>query len=411
MTQPEIDPTFTQQERMEASEQTRMGRRRLIAEQAFAGFTLLPEVETGYAWEREFLKSKIVGQDEAIEAILSALDRADMRDPDEHTPIASFAFLGPTGVGKTETAKALSQIFSDQDTNLLRIDCSNFSHGHEVASLIGSPPGFVGREQTPILSQERLKKYGTVLLLDEVEKGSMQLTNLFLQIMENGKIELNNGKIVSFKNVIVVMTSNLGAKEMAREAGKGRAGFGIASGEQASRDVLTSTARKAFNDFFSPEFVNRLDDAIVFHPLDEPSLHQVLDVKLEQMNTTYVDEHGALVRLSDRTKDYLVQKALDERAMGVRPLVRALKKDVATNFGRHIAADNIKEGSEVFVYHREELESETSKQYTSELIFAVRPDASIKKKEIDDEVDLEAVVDLSTSTDLAVVDKDPENEE
>lgn len=381
MVQPERDQTVVQQpEYLAAREGGATTRRQLLGEQALAGFTLLPEIETSYEAARDHLLSMIIGQEAAVDAIISALDRSGVRSFGDNRPIASFAFLGPTGVGKTETAKVLSEVLSWDDPHLVRIDCSAFSHGHEVASLTGAPPGYTGREQPPILEPRRIEPYGTVVLFDEIEKGSRELTNLLLQIMDNGLIELTNGEMVSFKDAVVVMTSNLGAREMAREAGSSRAGFGVADATPRDKDVIQSAALKGFKDFFSPEFVNRLSDAVVFHPLDEPALHEVLAMKLNNMNRSYVEDYGARIRLSGVAQNHLVAQAFEQQAYGVRPLIRALEKEVISNFGRYTAQDKIQEGTEVYVYHRSELGDAVAESYKSELIFATRRDESLRAK-------------------------------
>jgi len=380
MLQPERDQTVVQPEHQVVPEELTKTRRQLLGERATAAFTLLPEIETSYDWERQYLHSRIIGQEDAIEAIISALDRSAVRLAEDTRPIANFAFLGPTGVGKTETAKVLSEILAQSDASLVRIDCSNFSHGHEVASLTGSPPGYVGREQQPILSPERIEPYGTVVLFDEIEKGSPQLTNLLLQIMDNGMLELANGETVSFRDAVIVMTSNLGAKKVAREAGGARPGFAVNDDEPRDKAIIESAALKSFKDFFSPEFVNRLNEMVVFHSLDEQALHEVLEVKLNKMNSSYMDDFGAYISLSEMTRTHLVGQALEHKTYGVRPLIRALEKDIASRFGRYTAQDKIREGTEVYVYHKSELQDTAPYTYKNELIFATRPDASACKK-------------------------------
>lgn len=410
MPQTEREPNFISPDQYELYEQSRRERRHKLGEHAISSFSILPEIQSGFESYRHHLQSRVIGQEAAIDAIVDALDRTYARAPSDMRPVANLAFLGPTGVGKTETAKALSEVLSS-DMGLIRIDCSNFSHGHEVASLIGAPPGYVGREQPPILSQSRIGENGSVILFDEIEKGSEKLFNLLLQIMDNGQLELNNGKIVSFRDSVIVLTSNLGAKEMAREAEGGRIGFGNDDSTTKDRTVIEKAALKSFKEFFKPEFINRLDNTVVFHSLNESQLHDVLEVKLNEMNSSYADDYGVYLSLSEAVRRHLVQQALREPAYGVRPLVRALDKDIGTSFGRYIAHSVVTEGTELRVHHRDEFKGRVPDTYTSELIFASRPDHSVKKKFVPPPIP-QAVFMSGTSTALVKVsDPSPDDED
>lgn len=354
----------------------------MFGEYALRGATLLPELTTGYDLVHEHLKSKVIGQDQAIDAIMNALDRADVRMSDDNRPIANFAFLGPTGVGKTQTAKALAEALAVDETRLIKIDCSSFSHGHEIASLLGSPPGYVGQNREPLLRTEVVENEGVVVLFDEIEKGSDELNNLLLQIMDDGEITLHNGEVVSFRDTTLIVTSNLGAREMSRQASGARTGFSIDAPQESDKTTLETVALKEFKQFFRPEFVNRFDDLVVFHALDQEALHAVLDTKLSTMNAMYQDNYGARISLSLEVRQYLVEKALSDAGYGARPLVRALEKDIASTFGRYIAHESIEEGTEVRVFHRDELGDAVPATYKSDLVFTARPDYSIVKKPV-----------------------------
>jgi len=349
-----------------------------MADAAFMdGFMPLPTAESMYATEREYLRSQIIEQDDAIDAIIEALDRSSVRSDTSNRPIASFAFLGPTGVGKTQTAKALTELLSSDPTRLLKIDCSNYASGHEVARLTGSPVGYVGHGQEPYLSKKQVERPGTVILFDEVEKGSSQLFNLLLQILDEGELPLHNGTVTSFKDAIIIMTSNLGARQMGKMAAGTTSGFG----DQApvvDKTALSTVAQREFETFFSPEFRNRLDKVVVFHPLTEEGLGKVLDVKLESRNEEYESKFGVRLSLTPAVRHRLVQQGLKERHLGARPLVRAFESDVLTAFGRYIGGDEIEEGTQVRVFHRDEVF--TSHTATSqELVFAIKPDPSIHR--------------------------------
>lgn len=379
MPEAEREQTFTTKERPLTRRQMRSATE-LLAAQAVREFTFLGEVETSFDLERSQLRDRVIGQESAIEAIINSLDRSEVRRDDDHRPIANLAFLGPTGVGKTQAAKALAYVTREYNPRLLRIDCSQYSQGHEVAALIGSPPGYVGRKQMPVLDPSEVEGRGVVVLFDEIEKGSPELYNLMLQIMDNGLLTLNNGEVTSFREATVIMTSNLGAKEMASRASGKRTGFSVQE-EALDKSALEEVALKSFKDFFSPEFVNRLDNMVVFHPLDSDALHEVLRSKVNELNEFYVDRFGAYLSLSEMTREHLVAAALDQPEFGARPLVRQLEKEVAGMFGRYNAADKIPNGSEVYVYHRDEVADHLHATYKPDLVFAIRPDETVRMPE------------------------------
>lgn len=380
MVQPETEPTFSSQEYTPAAETTRQGRRARVAEHALNAYSLLPEIDTSHDTIRHYLEERVVGQGQAIEAIVNALDRTGMRSTHDNRPVATLAFLGPTGVGKTELAKALSEVWSEYGPNLITVNCAMYSNGHEVSTLTGAPPSYIGREQKPVFSADTVEADGTVILFDEIEKGAVQLHNLLLHVTDTGELTLNNGETVSFREAIIIMTSNLGSREMSREANSTRAGFGAAGEETASKQVIEAAAKKGFSDFFTPEFVGRTE-MVVFHPLNEAELHQVIDVKLGDLNREYIDGYGVAVKLSPATRAHLVKAALTEKVSGVRPLIKALDKHIATEFGRYIYSGRIPEGTEMYVYHRDELSPHAAPNHKKDFIFASRPDSSIRKKQ------------------------------
>lgn len=234
---------------------------------------------------RDELRRRVIGQEAAIDALVAAYDRSTTRSAYDLRPIASLAFLGPTGVGKSETAKVLAEFLAEGEAeSLIKIDCSNFSHGHEVAALTGPPPGYVGYGQKPLLSAGKVSE-AKVILFDEIEKGAPELFRLMLQIMGDGQLRLNDGTVADFCDTVVIMTSNLGASEMATEISGKKLGFGVPS-RRADKATLESVATKSFEDFFKqPEFINRINKMIIFHPLDKQGLVKVLDTKLSMMLT------------------------------------------------------------------------------------------------------------------------------
>jgi ATP-dependent Clp protease ATP-binding subunit ClpA len=352
--------------------------RKKLASYALEDFLILDSVESPYEAMRKELEAMIVEQPAAIDAIIDAVDRHEVRLPGDNRPIANLAFLGPTGVGKSETAKVLSQVMEGGYGNLIKLDCSNFSHGHEVASLTGSPPGYIGREQNPFFSKQIIEQPGTVVLFDEVEKGSPQLYNLMLQIMGDGELRLNNGNLVSFRDAIIVLTSNLGAKEMSAQLTGTPLGFNTDK-KATDKDSLETVAKKNFEEFFTPEFVNRLNKLVVFHPLSEEGLGKVLDTKLEQINVQYEQQYGARVSLSETTRTHLVEIAAKEPHLGARPLVRALEDNIQSTFGRYVGTGQVGEGTHIRVFHQSELPQNMRRASDGTLIFATRPDPTIRK--------------------------------
>lgn len=349
---------------------------------AFDGFVMLDAVDSPFKEVRQGLEAKIIDQQPAVDAILDSIDRIQVRPPDDHRPVATLAFLGPTGVGKSETAKTLPKLLntnSEKGANLIKIDCSSYSHGHEVTSLVGSPPSYIGREQVPTLAKDKVEVPGTVILFDEIEKGSTALYNLMLQIMGDGQLQLNTGETVNFRNTVIVLTSNLGAKEMSAQLSDTPLGF-AAKERSTDKAALEKVALKSFTDFFAPEFVNRLTKMIVFHPLTEEGLSRVLDVKLAEANEHYEKEFGVRMTLSDETRAQLVSIAAREPHLGARPLIRALEDNVESVFGRYNKSGLLPEGTHVRVMHRNEVPQHiTASADTSPFLFTAKPDASIRK--------------------------------
>jgi len=343
------------------------------------GFTPLKEPGSQYNDVRESMHSKIIEQSAAIEAIISSLDRTEVRSESDRRPIATMAFMGPTGVGKTEAAKALAKALQTDGAKLLRIDCSNYSSGHEVAGLTGSPPGYIGRDQKALLSKENVEGFGTVIVFDEIEKGSTELNNLLLQATEEGELRLNNGEVTSFRDAILIFTSNLGAKEMSSQMGDNKIGFGNREAE-TDRVALEKIAIKAFEKHFPPELVNRIDKMVVFHPLSADGLAKVLAVKLAEANEQYADNFGVKISLSDATVEHLVDIAKKQPHFGARPMIRAFKDSIQTTFGRHIGTNSVADGTHIRVFHKNDYPDDYVHEPNQDLIFATKPDESVKKK-------------------------------
>ncbi|HYA99924.1 MAG TPA: AAA family ATPase [Ktedonobacteraceae bacterium] len=269
------------------------------------------------------LRKRVVGQDEAISAVSRAIrrSRAGLKDPKR--PIGSFLFLGPTGVGKTELAKALAaELFGGED-NLIRLDMSEYMEPHTVSRLFGSPPGYVGHDEGGQLTEQVRRRPYSVILLDEVEKAHPEVFNALLQIMDDGRLTDGQGRTVDFKNTVVIMTSNAGSADMKRAV---RIGF-LPTKDENSRDerqeVIRSKAMEGLKRMFRPEFINRIDQIVVFHALGKSELYQIVDLLLDQVRARLSEQRIELV-ISDEVRDLLLREGFDEE-YGARPLRRTIQ--------------------------------------------------------------------------------------
>jgi ATP-dependent Clp protease ATP-binding subunit ClpC len=269
------------------------------------------------------LCKRVIGQDEAISAVARAIrrSRAGLKDPKR--PIGSFLFLGPTGVGKTELAKALAAELFGGEENLIRLDMSEYMEPHTVSRLFGSPPGYVGHDEGGQLTEQVRRRPYSVILLDEVEKAHPEVFNALLQIMDDGRLTDGQGRTVDFKNTVVIMTSNAGSADMKRAV---RIGF-LPTKDEDSRDehheVIRSKAMEGLKRMFRPEFINRIDQIVVFHALGRPELYKIVDLLLNQVRSRLSEQKIELV-ISDEVRDLLLREGFDEE-YGARPLRRTIQ--------------------------------------------------------------------------------------
>jgi ATP-dependent Clp protease ATP-binding subunit ClpC len=269
----------------------------------------------------EELKKRIVGQDEAIRAISRAIRRGRTGLKDPRKPIGGFIFLGPTGVGKTELARALAEFLFDDPSALIRVDMSEFMEKFSVSRLIGAPPGYVGYEEGGELTEKVRRKPYSVILLDEIEKANPDVFNILLQIMDNGVLTDSLGHRVNFKNTILIMTSNVGARMISKGKSLGFLVQEDLSQEYSNiKDTINEEIKKAFN----PEFLNRIDDVIIFHPLGRNDMRKILDLLIDKSKER-IAQQGFDVELSDDAKDFLLEKGFDPH-YGARPLQRVLQR-------------------------------------------------------------------------------------
>lgn len=297
------------------------------------------------------LRGTIFGQERAIEAVIRLLNRAryGFSAGNPRRPRATLLFLGPTGVGKTATARCLAKLLRPEDDAFLKIDCSLFSQGHEVSALVGAPPSYVGRDQKPLLNPDIIEQDNSVILFDEIEKGQPELWNLLLQIMEDGEILLlNGGRRVSFHHSIVILTTNVGAKEMVDYLDRRTIGFRTAHKDvEATGQQIYQIGFEALQRVFQPEWINRLDEIIAFRPLSSDILREVLDRMLQEANTQYLRQ-GISVQLTEQAKEYILHKGFEPR-FGARPLRQQLLKLIEAPLADLLASGGIPEGSRVLV--------------------------------------------------------------
>ena len=306
--------------------------------------TRLQEAETARLLRmEEELHESVVGQNEAIEVISRAIrrSRAGLKDPKR--PIGSFIFSGPTGVGKTELARALARFLFADATALIRVDMSEYMEKFSVSRLIGAPPGYVGYEDSGTLTKAVRRKPYSVVLLDEIEKAHPDVFNILLQVLDEGHLTDNYGRLIDFKNTVVIMTSNIGARDMV----KGKA-LGFAQPEAKSEfEKMAEKVKEEINKVFNPEFLNRLDDVIVFHPLTRAHIAQIVTILARDVQKRLGEEELTL-RLTPAASDFLVDHGYDEH-FGARPLKRAIQKYVEDPLSEKILVGDFARGDEIEV--------------------------------------------------------------
>jgi ATP-dependent Clp protease ATP-binding subunit ClpC len=303
------------------------------------------------------IKKEIIGQDPAILKITKAIQRNRVGLKDPSKPIGSFIFLGPTGVGKTELAKALARYLFDSEDALVRIDMSEYMEKFSISRLIGAPPGYVGYEEGGQLTERVRRKPYSVILLDEIEKAHPDVYNILLQVLDDGQLTDGLGRKVDFKNTLILMTSNIGVRQL-KDFGSG-VGFATESREKSKDEMTKSVIQNALQRTFSPEFLNRIDDVVIFNSLNQGDIFQIIDIALKDVYKR-LEVMGYQLDLSDETKKFLAEKGYDPQ-YGARPLHRAIQKHLEDPLAEFILNDEEKKGSLKATFNEKDKKVEITK--------------------------------------------------
>jgi ATP-dependent Clp protease ATP-binding subunit ClpB len=282
----------------------------------------------------DHLHKRVIGQDEAVSAVADAVIRARAGLKDPNRPIGSFIFLGPTGVGKTELARALAEFLFDDEAAMIRVDMSEYMEKHTVSRLIGAPPGYVGYDEGGQLTEAVRRHPYSVILFDEIEKAHADVFNILLQLLDDGRLTDGHGRTVDFKNTVVIMTSNIAGQIILSYKGKDY--------ERMKEECLEALRRS-----FRPEFLNRVDEIVVFHPLAREQLRKIVDIQLARLQTR-LEERKIELELTDKARDYFAEHGYDP-VYGARPMRRMMQRELETSLGRKLLSGEIRDGSHVVV--------------------------------------------------------------
>jgi len=291
------------------------------------------------------LHRRVVSQGKAISALSRAIrrSRAGLKNPNK--PVGSFIFLGPTGVGKTELARALANFLFGSDASLIRFDMSEYMEKHSVSKLIGSPPGYVGHEEGGQLTEKVKRNPYSVVLLDEVEKAHPDIFNILLQVFEDGHLTDGLGNRVNFKNAIIIMTSNIGARFIQKKASLGFQASDVSSIDKNVTEMVLAEVKRTFN----PEFINRVDEIIVFEALTDDDLRQIMTLLVEQLNANLADRRMKITLVQEVT-DWIIDSTCKDRSYGARPLRRAIQRYVEDPLSEELIRGNLQDGDvEIFL--------------------------------------------------------------
>jgi len=288
------------------------------------------------------LHDRVIGQDEAVKSISRAIRRARAGLKDPKRPIGSFIFMGTTGVGKTELSKALADYLFNDENAMVRIDMSEYQERHSVSRLIGAPPGYVGYDEGGQLTEAVRRKPYSVVLLDEIEKAHSDVFNILLQVLDDGRLTDNKGRVANFKNTIIIMTTNIGSQIIQENFEK--------INEENYFDVLDETKEEVLTMLkktVRPEFVNRIDEIIMFRPLSKKDIRRIVDIQIEQLRKR-LDDAGVRIELSENAKERLAKLGYDPQ-YGARPLKRVLQREILNELSKQILAGKVHKDSVIFI--------------------------------------------------------------
>lgn len=291
----------------------------------------------------EIISRRVIGQQEAIVAISNAIRRSRAGLSEENRPLGSFMFLGPTGVGKTETARALAEFLFNDENALVRLDMSEYMEEHTVSKMIGSPPGYVGYEEGGQLTEKIRRRPYAVVLFDEIEKANPKVFNMLLQILEDGRLTDAKGRVASFKNAILIMTSNIGSEYIAK---MGALGF-LGQREEQEKDSLKDKVMSSLKDSFKPEFLNRIDEVIIFNYLSKQEIAKIVDLELEKVSNR-LQKKNINVNIADSVKEFLAERGFDQN-LGARPLRRVIQKEILNPLSLKIVSGEIGNGQRISI--------------------------------------------------------------
>jgi ATP-dependent Clp protease ATP-binding subunit ClpB len=290
-----------------------------------------------------YLEQRVVGQPEALAAVANAVRRGRAGLQEESRPIGSFIFLGSTGVGKTELAKALAEFLFNDENAMIRIDMSEYQERHTVSRLVGAPPGYVGYEEGGQLSEQVRRKPYAVVLLDEIEKAHTEVFNILLQVLDDGRLTDNKGRVIDFKNTIIIMTSNLGS-EVIQARMDAKKGVLTAKDETDLQAELLVFLKQRLR----PEFLNRIDEIVTFHPLGRAEIRRIVDIQFERVRKMALASNFLEVKLTDAGKDYVAEVGFDP-VFGARPLKRVIQREITNKLAEEVLSGWLEPGDTIVI--------------------------------------------------------------
>ena len=291
------------------------------------------------------LHKRVIGQEEAVTAVAKAVRRGRVGLKDPKRPIGSFLFLGPTGVGKTEVSKALAEAVFGREEAMIRVDMSEYMEKHSVSKMIGSPPGYVGHDDGGQLSEKVRRNPFSVILFDEIEKAHPDVFNILLQVLDDGRITDSQGRLVDFKNTIIIMTSNAGASAIIEPK---KLGFGSQDDEKHDHEVMKNSVMEEVKRIFKPEFLNRIDETIVFRTLNKDDMKKIVTLLVKELEKRCEEQLGIKLTVKDSAKALIVDKSYDKK-YGARPLKRKIQEEIEDRLSEAIIAGKLKTGNEAVI--------------------------------------------------------------